>query len=401
LLCRNLGIGLSDTDPPRLEPAIRYNWAAVALRPNAGVYGNLALALAEKGELEAALIACRKGLELEPTYAELLDTLGTILERQDRPDQAIAAYQESVRLSPAFGPSHEKLVDALERAGRLDRVFAFYKECFARSPDAAEAYYHLGKALRKKGHLNEAVAAYGRAIESEKEHHVFPPPVVTAHGFVEVNEVGWYLSQSRNPALRNPGQARQVAAAAVEASGDDLEVVFQHAAWLLFTGDREAYRRLCSRSLERFPQARDPLRTAYVLVRMCSLDVKPAIDPERLTQLSQQAVNPAPHHRHALGLVAYRVGRFDEAISQFQQSLAWSPPWAGNVTNWLGMALALHRSGRRDEARTWLEKAHGALAQNPVNLDSPMHPHDRIACRLLLREAEEVLGKVDHTEPMR
>src|SRR5262249_59434109 len=128
--------------------------------------------------------------------------------------------------------------------------------------------------------------------------------------------------------------------------GDTLEIVFQHAGWLLLTGDRDAYRRLCSQSVERFGQAPDPLRAAYLLARMCSLDVEPGVSLERLTPLAQRAVNAASHHQHTLGLVEYRAGRYDEAISYFKQSMDGDPSWPGTTTPSLGLALAHHHTRR-------------------------------------------------------
>jgi hypothetical protein len=45
------------------------------------------------------------------------------------------------------------------------------------------------------------------------------------------------------------------------------------------------------------------LRTAYLIARMCTLDVEPVISAEQLAPIALRAVNAAAHHRHALGIV--------------------------------------------------------------------------------------------------
>src|SRR5262249_26036786 len=156
-------------------------------------------------------------------------------------------------------------------------------------------------------------------------------------------------------ALARPKEAQRLAEAALEASGDHLAVVLQQAGWLLLTGNRDAYRRLCLRSLERFDHTDDP-RTPYLVARMCGLDVDPPAEVERLLRVAR-AVNTevGPWRLHTVGLIEYRAGRVGEAIQHFRQSL--EAPWPGHSVSWLGLALALHRAGQRDEARTWLEKA--------------------------------------------
>jgi hypothetical protein len=236
--------------------------------------------------------------------------------------------------------------------------------------------------LRQKGRLDEALGAYQEAAERAE--------LTGDWELARLSDAGWYLGTSAGPAVREAGRGLRVAETLFKALGNDVEVAFQHAGWLLYTGDRRGYRRLCARSLARHGKTGDP-RTAYLLARMCSLDAEPAADLDRLAALARQAVAAAPGHchYHTLALVDYRAGRFDQAVLHFRRAR----PWTAEVLNWLGLAAALHRSGKGGEARGWLEKARQALARQPLDLDSPLHPHDRIAGRLLLREVNRLVGE--------
>src|SRR5262249_15606615 len=75
---------------------------------------------------------------------------------------------------------------------------------------------------------------------------------------------------------------------------DDLEMLGYRLAWLrLRAGDVDGYRRLCATLCERFGQTKDA-RTAYLLVRICTLHPEGAADPARLVKLAEVAVKAAP-----------------------------------------------------------------------------------------------------------
>jgi hypothetical protein len=66
--------------------------------------------------------------------------------------------------------------------------------------------------------------------------------------------------------------------------------------------------------------------------------------------------------------------------------------------NWLVLAMAHQRLGHADEARKWFDKAarwmdnYGRGAPGPAEALRSLHPHDALACLVLRREAEALLG---------
>ena len=66
----DLGMALSECQPPQHEEAIRFLTVAVALRPDSpGVRFNLGNALAGAGRLDEAIVAYRQAIGLKPDYA--------------------------------------------------------------------------------------------------------------------------------------------------------------------------------------------------------------------------------------------------------------------------------------------------------------------------------------------
>jgi tetratricopeptide (TPR) repeat protein len=63
------------------------------------------------------------------------------------------------------------------------------------------------------------------------------------------------------------------------------------------------------------------------------------------------------------GALAYRAGRFEEAVPFFEQSLRADAGLGRAVLNWLWLALANERLGKAEEARRWLNKAQAWLDQ--------------------------------------
>jgi len=97
------------------------------------------------------------------------------------------------------------------------------------------------------------------------------------------------------------------------------------------------------------------------------------------------------------GALAYRAGRFQEAVSLFEQSLRADPQPGRAVLNWLWLSLGNQRLGKTEEARRWLDKAQSwldqfkdgmpARAEQEFGLDF----HNWLEAHVLRREAEALI----------
>ena len=97
------------------------------------------------------------------------------------------------------------------------------------------------------------------------------------------------------------------------------------------------------------------------------------------------------------GALAYRAGRYQEAVPFFKQSVRADSKPGRAVLNWLWLALANQRLGKTEEARRWLGKAKSWLDQYHDGISaraeekSGVHFHNWLEAHLLRREAEALI----------
>jgi Flp pilus assembly protein TadD len=115
-------------DPPKLDEAIRYHTAALAVRPrNPGACVDLGNALRDKGDLNGAIEAYRHAIAQQPNYASAHSALGLVLERKGDIEEAIGNLLSAAKFAPQVGHAHLDLVRVLYRWDKRDEVIAAAK----------------------------------------------------------------------------------------------------------------------------------------------------------------------------------------------------------------------------------------------------------------------------------
>lgn len=185
---------------------------AVARAPaNARVQLNLALAYKRTGRIDDALVHLRRGLVINPVYADAWVALGDIhMSRGDaaaarsaferalalNPDQAgvyhnlgnlrmrdgdpagaVALYEVALAQDSLFVEARNNLGQALEAVGEPERAMEAYEQAIADSlywtntdDPVAGAWYNLARLCEATGRTDRAVAAYTRAYEGLRPH---------------------------------------------------------------------------------------------------------------------------------------------------------------------------------------------------------------------------------------
>jgi tetratricopeptide (TPR) repeat protein len=108
----------------------------VALRPDAAAaHNNLGIALRDKKDLEGAIAAYKKAIELDPKLALAHNNLGAALRDKKDLEGAVAEYKKAIEINPTYTDAHFNLGNALMRQGRfpeaemaLRRSLEFYPE---------------------------------------------------------------------------------------------------------------------------------------------------------------------------------------------------------------------------------------------------------------------------------
>src|SRR5262249_24090505 len=139
---------------------------------------------------------------------------------------------------------------------------------------------------------------------------------------------------------------------------DDDHFWFEYAALLLLSGDRPGYARACARMIEACGKAGGP--RAYLVTRACTLAPDAVAEASLPGRLAEKELQDSAREFWSLteqGALAYRAGRFPQAVPLFEQSLQADPKAGRAVVNWTWLALANQRLRKTEEARRWLNKA--------------------------------------------
>ena len=99
-----------------------------------------ALALVEKGDLDAGVAAWKSALQLDPTDAKANCNLGFALERKGNLDQAMEYYRRALDADPNLAEGHNNLGIALLQKGQLDRAMMHFQRALEVNPGYARSY---------------------------------------------------------------------------------------------------------------------------------------------------------------------------------------------------------------------------------------------------------------------
>jgi tetratricopeptide (TPR) repeat protein len=126
---------------------------------------NLGVALANRGQVDAAIAHCRKALQIKPDYAVAYNDLGYILTQRRQLDAAVTHYQKALQLRPDYTEAHYNLGIVLSKAGQVEAAMAHYRKALKTQPDFAKARYNLGSLLARRGRIDEALVHFQKALE--------------------------------------------------------------------------------------------------------------------------------------------------------------------------------------------------------------------------------------------
>ena len=153
------------------DESLRQARLATMAFPKEGIsFYNLGVALHGKGQLDEAIAAYNKALQLEPDEPKALNNLGLALDNKGLFDEAIAALNKALQLEPDDPDALSNLGNALANKGQFDGAIAALNKALQIKPDDPEVLYNLGVALRGKGQLDDAIAAYNKALQIKPDY---------------------------------------------------------------------------------------------------------------------------------------------------------------------------------------------------------------------------------------
>jgi spermidine synthase len=118
---------------------------------SAELHSVLGLALAERGQLDAAIVEFRRALQIEPDNAPAHWHLGAALASQGRHPEAATHLARSVDLDPGNSRAHSDLGLVLAMQGRLEEAAGHLERAIALDPNAQDARQNLAVVQQRRG----------------------------------------------------------------------------------------------------------------------------------------------------------------------------------------------------------------------------------------------------------
>lgn len=144
--------------------------------------------------------------------------------------------------------------------------------------------------------------------------------------------------------------------------------------------------------------SRDDVLVAREVLLACVLRQDAIADMGRLLSLAQAAI-PAEHFGPPeVGAAYYRAGKYEDAIRCFE---AAAKAYRPRALAWCFLAMAHQRLGHAGEASRalteasrWMAEADGAKQDDPTATRASWGScHERLECRLLFKEAKQLLSQ--------
>lgn len=111
--------------------------------------------------------------EKSPNSSFVHTLLGTAYGTSGEIDLAIKAFKKSIELSDENSRSHYNLGVAYEKIGQLDAAIDEYRLAIRHKPDFVDAYYSLGTAYMRKGMLSLAIQELKAALAIQPDHLIY------------------------------------------------------------------------------------------------------------------------------------------------------------------------------------------------------------------------------------
>jgi Flp pilus assembly protein TadD len=253
------------------------------------------------GDHAGAERAFRRGLELAPNDAEILNSLGWTLFQEGRSEEAVAEYERALAADPRHAKAHNNLGLALVDLGRLEDAAGHFKASLELEP-RPEIYSDLGFTMARLGRPDEAQAAYRKALELDPScasaHFNLAVAFVQAGNFAAAESHYRAALQGRPTAETHNGLGYVLGQ---QGHTDEALAEFRKAI------DVDA----------RYTPAYNNL--AEALARQGKF-----AEAEQYYERSL-ALKPSPAVYNALGVVQGRLGKTDQAAEQFAKAKALDP----------------------------------------------------------------------------
>jgi len=162
--CNNLGNSYSDVG--NMEAALQAFERAVEINPTLSESrANLGNVYLKKGRIADAIREYRTALQINPHDAKTYNNLGNAYTQQDLLNYAVSQYVRAIGLDPNFVDAYKNLAIVYGKQKRHGQAIAELKKALALTPNDAGCYSQLGDAYNQLDNQTQAIANYKKALQ--------------------------------------------------------------------------------------------------------------------------------------------------------------------------------------------------------------------------------------------
>jgi tetratricopeptide (TPR) repeat protein len=276
-------------------------------------------AFEENGELEKALEAYRKVLNVDPGEADLAARVAALLSRQEQFPLAIDILKDAIKVSPQAPAPYLQLAFIYAKyLKKTDQAVEFANRAITLDPTNIEAYQRLFEIELAAGNEQQAFQSLERAAKSRSTDPAFWTTLGKLYSSLVFKPDG-------EPTPELIGRVNEVYKKAVEHSGDDPAVLKEVADYYASSQQINEAIPLYLRVLELQPDdanAREKLATGFVLTNQRA----------KAVQMLEEIIKQRPEKYQSYDLLAQiyddqaralqRDNKSDEAKAAFAKAAA-------------------------------------------------------------------------------
>jgi tetratricopeptide (TPR) repeat protein len=307
--------------------------------------------LEENGEMEKALEAYRKVLNVDPGQAELASRVAALLTRQDDFPQAIDILKDAIKANPHASEPYLQLAFIYAKyLKKVDQAVDYVNRALALDPANIEAYQRLYEIELATGNGKKALDALDRATKVQSHD----PTFWTRLGKLYASLV---FKPDAQPAPAEIARANEIFKKAADNAGDDPAVLKEVADYYAASQQIREAIPLYLRVLELQPDdasAREKLATGFVLtnqrakaVEMLEEMIKQHPDKYQTYDLLAQVLDDQGRALQRENKSEAAKVCFTKAAANYEQSLLINPLHATTYTRLAELLLGPVKDAER------------------------------------------------------
>jgi tetratricopeptide (TPR) repeat protein len=305
----------------------------------------------ENGEMERALEAYRKVLNVDPGQSELATRVAGLLIQQDDFPQAIDVLKDAIKANPNNAEPYQQLAFIYTRyLKRTDQAIDYANRAIALNPGDVESYQRLVEIELAAGQERKALEALDRALKVQSSD----PNFWIRLGKLYVAILFKSDSQPKPDELK---KTNEVFKRAAENSADDPGVLKEVADYYAASQQMKEAIPLYLRVLELQPDdanAREKLATGFVLtnqrdkaVEMLEQIIKEHPEKYQPYDLLAQVLDEEARSLQRANRIEEAKAKFAKVAANYEQSLLINPKHAGTYVRLAELLLGALKDADR------------------------------------------------------